>query len=452
RQETFVFPFSPDSASIHSFKRYLEAKQLHEADWEPVVMTTQKALAMTPPAFQSIVNKGSPVVLVGQPEPIAFDLSALFGLMDFRSEVRCICSDDVSSTGDQQLLVMRAGDAAQEMCDWQNSRPLIIAHASTAATEYQPIESSHDSGFSIPTMQRLWISVWKIAHFVFRIGEGRLSQLWVLYTPPTSHPTALALVFTALVDTSFSSSLSYEMTNKSSSISRMWTYLSLWASNICMKLHIVSPHSFFPLAKQWCPFDDFIFSIFPPGQIYAYATLSRRVDDDGEVSPGSIMQASYFLAAGCMKRSFFASWLDRSSADQSASEDAWSSTVTTCLMAMVLKAVRALSTPEGQIPHSPNVVNLFALASMAMMFVGEHEPNLTAMAKALCRHCQDQEPDECSKLLDEFHDLRIANHAYKVADLDDTVRKDFDTKASCFRQSMMEAVEKIHPFPRDTQE
>ncbi|KAF8327631.1 uncharacterized protein EI90DRAFT_1772527 [Cantharellus anzutake] len=315
-------------------------------------MTTQKALAMTPPAFQSIVNKGSPVVLVGQPEPIAFDLSALFGLMDFRSEVRCICSDDVSSTGDQQLLEMRAGDAAQEMCDWQNSRPLIIAHASTAATEYQPIErllNTHDAA----------LVDFRLEDRPFRVQDWRGPVISADVDVP------LALGFEYL----------YEAPHRFSSF-------------------VLSPGQTV---------------IFPPGQIYAYATLSRRVDDDGEVSPGSIMQASYFLAAGCMKRSFFASWLDRSSADQSASEDAWSSTVTTCLMAMVLKA-------------------------------------------ALCRHCQDQEPDECSKLLDEFRDLRIANHAYKVDNLDDTVQKDFDTKASCFRQSMMEAVEKIHPFPPDTQE
>jgi hypothetical protein len=74
-----------------------------------------------------------------------------------------------------------------------------------------------------------------------------------------------------------------------------------------------------------------------------------------------------------MKLSFFASWLDRSSMDQSTTEDSWGSTVASCLMAMVLKAVQAIMNDETP-PHSPSHPNLFSLGAMTLMFIGTHEP------------------------------------------------------------------------------
>jgi hypothetical protein len=154
------------------------------------------------------------------------------------------------------------------------------------------------------------------------------------------------------------------------------------------------------------------------------------------------MQGSYFLAAGCMKRSFFASWLDRSSSDQSTSED---STVAVCLMAMVWKAAHALSNAEEPL-HSPSVINLFSLASMAMMFIGDYRPEIHEMAKGLCHYCATQQPLDCSQLLDQFNDLRIANRAYELHDLDPDVRMGYVSKADSLRQDMMQAVQHIPTF------
>ncbi|KAF8305078.1 uncharacterized protein EI90DRAFT_3143147 [Cantharellus anzutake] len=191
-------------------------------------------------------------------------------------------------------------------------------------------------------------------------------------------------------------------------------------------------------------FSSFVLSqgqtvIFPPGQIFAYATISEPCI----ITPGCIMQGSYFLAAGCMRRSFLASWLDRSSKDDSTSEYSWSSTVTACLMAMVLKAVHEPSTPERQ-PHSANIPNLFSLASMALMFIGQQEHEIGEVAKALGHRCIEQDPKACADVVAEFNDLRIANHAYKGDDLTPDQRTECDAKAAEFRQSMMTAVQNMN--------
>ena len=80
---------------------------------------------------------------------------------------------------------------------------------------------------------------------------------------------------------------------------------------------------------------------------------------------------------------------------------------------------------------------------MAMMFLGDQEPQVTELARALCRHSQDLEADKCSELLNQFLNLRIANLAYKSADLDGEVVKQYDEKASGFRESMREAIQPI---------
>lgn len=154
------------------------------------------------------------------------------------------------------------------------------------------------------------------------------------------------------------------------------------------------------------------------------------------------MHGSYFLAAGCMGRSFLGSWLDRSSMDASTMEDLWSSTVTACLMAMVWKAIRALSS-DGQPIHSPPIVELFSLAVMAIMFIGEHEPRMSEMAKALGRHCADQDWDACSRLSERFRNMRIANNAYKLDTLDPTELSEYEAQAALLRQNMREAVQRL---------
>jgi hypothetical protein len=49
-----------------------------------------QALGMAPQAFQELIDIGNPIVLIGHSEPINFDISTLFGLMDFRSDALCI--------------------------------------------------------------------------------------------------------------------------------------------------------------------------------------------------------------------------------------------------------------------------------------------------------------------------------------------------------------------------
>jgi hypothetical protein len=173
--------------------------------------------------------------------------------------------------------------------------------------------------------------------------------------------------------------------------------------------------------------------------VYAYATISLA----GAISPGAILYGSFFLAAGCMKRSWFSSWLDRSSSDVSTSEGA---TVTTCLMAMVWQAVRALtSDPPREVIHIPDILNLCALASMTMMFVGAHESQALQMAQALCRHCKEQDLPTFEHLLQEFSDLKIANRAYNRANMDSEDLKDYDARSASLRKNMLEAIQHMVP-------
>src|SRR5260221_5357862 len=91
-----------------------------------------------------------------------------------------------------------------------------------------------------------------------------------------------------------------------------------------------------------------------------------------------------------------------------------SMTVTTCLVVMVCQVVSTISSGKHPL-HLLDLENTFSLASMAMMLLGDQEPKVTELARALCHHSQDLEADTCSKLLNQFLDLRIANLAYQSA-------------------------------------
>jgi hypothetical protein len=119
-------------------------------------------------------------------------------------------------------------------------------------------------------------------------------------------------------------------------------------------------------------------------------------------------------------------------------------------MAMVWQAVRALtSTPPKQALHSPDILNLCALASMTMMFIGVHEQKGLQMAQALCRHCKEQEPNAFDVLLGEFSDLKIANCAYNPDDMDAQELEECRTKCLSLRKNMLEAIKHIVPEPGD---
>ena len=51
--------------------------------------------------------------------------------------------------------------------------------------------------------------------------------------------------------------------------------------------------------------------------------------------------------------------------------------------------------------------------------------------------------DACSKLLDQFLDLRIGNLVYKSTELEEEVQNQYDEKASGFHESMKEAIKNI---------
>ncbi|KAF8324610.1 uncharacterized protein EI90DRAFT_2329837 [Cantharellus anzutake] len=144
--------------------------------------------------------------------------------------------------------------------------------------------------------------------------------------------------------------------------------------------------------------------VLPPGQVYAYAALLSR-DANNVFIPGCIMECWDFLAAGCMKRSCFTSWLRRNSAHQPKSEEAWNSAFKVSLMAMVSNAARAISAPHGQPIHSPDIANLFSLATMATEFIGD-QPRFSEMTKSLKRYCAQRGPDSCSQFLKEFSRIK----------------------------------------------
>jgi hypothetical protein len=94
RNSFFIsFPYGPLiirwQASFRTLKLFLQSSQYY-SDRMPSVMKAETALAMMPRDLQSLVNEGNPIVLVGQPESTPFDISTLFCLMPFSSDVECI--------------------------------------------------------------------------------------------------------------------------------------------------------------------------------------------------------------------------------------------------------------------------------------------------------------------------------------------------------------------------
>jgi hypothetical protein len=75
--------------SLRTLKQYLESSQ-HVSHQMPPAMEAKKALAMKPSEFQSKVNEGNPVVLVGETESTTFHISTLYRLVTFSSDVQCI--------------------------------------------------------------------------------------------------------------------------------------------------------------------------------------------------------------------------------------------------------------------------------------------------------------------------------------------------------------------------
>ncbi|KAF8315532.1 uncharacterized protein EI90DRAFT_3088232 [Cantharellus anzutake] len=368
-KETFVFPYHKNSASICAFTGYVESTQYDLDNSMLTVLDASQAYDMSPEEFQAMV--GDPIILTGQQQSVEFDVPTLFNLIDFRSSMLCIDSDAVD-----ELFEISAREAAYEMCHWPTSRPLIVEHAPTAASLYQPVErllNTHGVALADFALDDHHVRDWR-GPMISAVGSVH---------PPHQNPNGLGI------------------------------------SLYCASGHVLivnfgdvdvqTPLGFEYLYQAPHRYGSFVLSagqtvVFPPGQIYAYATISK----EGSTSHGYLL---------------WRVWLDRSSNDESTIGD---SSVTTSLIAMVLKAVDALSTPDKEIVHSPDTANLFSLASMAMMFLGTHGPDMMKIAKALSRHY-----------------LRIANHAYKEDCLTSREREEYDIMATFFRRSMMTAVKNM---------
>ncbi|KAF8315523.1 uncharacterized protein EI90DRAFT_3088223 [Cantharellus anzutake] len=403
-KETFVFPYHKNSASICAFTGYVESTQYDLDNSMLTVLDASQAYDMSPEEFQAMVDAGDPIILTGQQQSVEFDVPTLFNLIDFRSSMLCIDSDAVD-----ELFEISAREAAYEMCHWPTSRPLIVEHAPTAASLYQPVErllNTHGVALADFALDDHHVRDWR-GPMISAVGSVH---------PPHQNPNGLGIsLYCASGHVVFFIPILEESQKLIVNFG---------------DVDVQTPLGFEYLYQAPHRYGSFVLSagqtvVFPPGQIYAYATISK----EGSTSHGCIMHGSYFLAAGCMRRS--ASWLDRSSNDESTIGD---SSVTTSLIAMVLKAVDALSTPDKEIVHSPDTANLFSLASMAMMFLGTHGPDMMKIAKALSRHCTEEGVRRY---------LRIANHAYKEDCLTSREREEYDIMATFFRRSMMTAVKNM---------
>ncbi|KAF8312432.1 uncharacterized protein EI90DRAFT_3093584 [Cantharellus anzutake] len=368
QRETFFFPYCRCSPSLQKLKHYLESPQHDSKDWKPVLMTIQGALAMDAREFQRKVNDGTPIVLVDHPMQIPFRALGFDELQ--QSEVQCIDSDHFLSTRHPQILEMATSNALHEICDWRRSRPLILSQTSTG--HHQSIESllnTHEVALAdFPLRGRNW------RHPIVA-AAGSIH-------PPHHAPNGMG--------TSLCCASGYAI-----------FFIPILKGDqfmmSCFNGTDAPPNpNFSYLYEAPYRFTSFVLSpgqtvIFPPGQVYAYASLSRKVNN--KLIPGCIMRSSNFLAAGCMKRSFLMSRLRRNCANQSKSEETWNSGVTVSLMAMVWNAVCAVSTGQEQPIHSPDLVNLASLAAMATEFIGDREPRFSGVVRSLVHYCADQEPD-----------------------------------------------------------
>ncbi|KAF8321885.1 uncharacterized protein EI90DRAFT_3157847 [Cantharellus anzutake] len=381
--ETFSFPHRAHSPSLQKLKHFLESPQHDAKDWKPILMTTQQALVMDAQRFQSMVNDGTPIVLADQPMQTPFCADSL---IDLNPEVQCIDSDHIPSA-DHDHPRMAASQAFDEICDWQRSRPLILTQASAGHISLtESLLNTHDAAIAYFPLRHLGFQNWRYlivaaAGSVNPPHQGtsgtgitlRCANGYAIFFVPILKPDQFIMSCFNGADTSPNPDFSY-------------------------------------LYKAPYHFGSFVLSpgqtvIFPPGQVYAYASLSREVNNI--LIPGCIMHGSDFLAAGCMKRSFFTSWM-HCSAKQSKSQVAWKPDITPSLMAMVWNAVCAVSTAQEQPIHSPDIVNLCSLAFMAMEFIGDYDPHFSEMAKSLWRYCAEQRLDACSQFLNEFS--HVKNH------------------------------------------
>ncbi|KAF8318901.1 uncharacterized protein EI90DRAFT_3132879 [Cantharellus anzutake] len=373
---TFEFPHHKDSALYRSFISYMESLQ-HDENWMPPTLPLGHVLQMEPHAFQEMLDTVGPLILVSPLGALEFNVSTLFGLMDFQGVSQCIDSD-----GDEdQILEMLAGDAAHEMCHWSTSRPLIMEHVPATAGAYQAVErllNTHDVALAeFPVGHQVNVHGWR-GPMISAVGSVH---------PPQQNPNGIGLS------------------------------LSCASGNVVFFIPILEEGQ-----KIIVDFDD----VEEPASLgYEYLYQPPHQFSSFVLSQGQTV------------------WLDRSSKDDSMSEHSWSSTVMACLMAMVLKAVHVPSTPERQ-PHLVNIPNLFSLASMALMFIGQQEHEIGEVMKALGHSCIEQDPKACAEVVAEFNNLRITNHAYKGDDVTPDQHTECDAKAAEFHQSMMTAVQNMN--------
>ncbi|KAF8319156.1 uncharacterized protein EI90DRAFT_3132846 [Cantharellus anzutake] len=59
----------------------------------PTTLPLGHVLQMEPHVFQEMLDTVGPLILVSPPEALEFDISTLFGLMDFQGVSQCIDSN-----------------------------------------------------------------------------------------------------------------------------------------------------------------------------------------------------------------------------------------------------------------------------------------------------------------------------------------------------------------------
>ncbi|KAF8324411.1 uncharacterized protein EI90DRAFT_3129846 [Cantharellus anzutake] len=192
---------------------------------------------------------------IGHGNPFLFNPGAFQEFLDYGNPVLFQVALCLDSDEDQQSeVVMR--HAAHEMCQWETSQPLIIEHALGVGSHYQPVEkllNTHEVGLADYSLEECPIKV--------KEWQGPMISSAGSVHPPHQNPNSISISICCKVIVDFNDVLD----DKDVSCPLGYEYL------------YQPPHRF----------TSFILSagqtvVFPPGQIYAYATISS----DLSVSPG----------------------------------------------------------------------------------------------------------------------------------------------------------------------
>ncbi|KAF8322958.1 uncharacterized protein EI90DRAFT_3246409 [Cantharellus anzutake] len=232
-------------ASLDALNKYLQSLQFDCYEM-PCVMEVETTLAMMPRDFQSQVNEGL-VVLVGPPGSTTFNIPTLYRLVVFSSDVECIDSDML-----QKKLPKR--------CVVGTSQPLIVTTASRYTHAYQEVEK-------LLNAQKVVLANFPDHHFTGDVHawQGPLISAMGLIQPPLQNPNSVGIslhcvmghvvFFLPILQASQHLIMAFNDMETSTSLGFEYLYHP--------------PHTFTSIVLLPCQT-----MIFPPGQVYAYTTVS----------------------------------------------------------------------------------------------------------------------------------------------------------------------------------